>query len=178
MCLTLPQEDTAAGSFIPTGLKLKWEAATSDGWEAKCGLLDDKDFRRRLRKAESKASACMRAALQLLESLLGVPCGSGGAAESSVRALGPALTTSRKRGSLVSLGGMTVLATAAGLVVSLESTVTPAMMKAKGVTNARKGGNAFATTVAETEQPYQDVSMLHPIRRLMGPSASAIYRCV
>ena len=150
------EEDTAADSFIPTGLKLKWEAASAEGWEAKCGLLDDKDFRRRLRKAESKASACMRAALQLLESLLGVPCGSGSASESSVRALGPALTTSRKRGSLVSLGGMTVLATAAGLVVSLESTVTPAMMKAKGVTNARKGGNSFATTVAETEQPYQD----------------------
>ena len=162
-------ETGGTGGFIPAGVRLKWEAATAEGWDAKCGLLDDKDFRRRLRKAESKASTCLRAALQLLESLLGVPCGSGGgggggggnsAADEQQQAMkGPvdqALITSRKRGSLVSLGAMTVLTTATGLAVSLDSIVTPAMMTAIGVSNAAKGRHAFATTVAETERPYRE----------------------
>lgn len=146
------EEDGGGGSagFIPTGVRLKWEAATAESWDAKCALLDDKDFRRRLRKAESKASACMRAALQLLESLVGVPCGSGGGGSANSAAedqqmKGPvdqALVTSRKRGSLVSFGAMAVLTTAAGLAISLD--------------NGVKGQNSVETTMAEAQAPYRE----------------------
>jgi hypothetical protein len=147
-------EDEGGGGgsagFIPAGVRLKWEAATAESWDAKCGLLDDKDFRRRLRKAESKASACMRAALQLLESLVGVPCGSGSGGNGNSAAedqqmKGPvdqALVTSRKRGSLVSLGAMAVLTTAAGLAISLDNRV--------------KGPNSVETTMAEAQAPYRE----------------------
>ena len=150
---TAEEEEESGGSsgFVPAGVRLKWEAATADGWDAKCALLDDKDFRRRLRKAESKASACMRAALQLLESLVGVPCGSGGGGSNvgeDQQMKGPidqALATSRKRGSLVSLGAMAVLATATGLATSLDNVVT-----------APNGQHAVETTIAEAQAPYRD----------------------
>ena len=63
---------------MPVGIRLKWEAASAGGWEAKLALIEDKEWRRRLRKVESKAAAQPRAALLYLESLLGLPCGGGG----------------------------------------------------------------------------------------------------
>jgi hypothetical protein len=54
----------------------RWQGATAEGWEAKCRVADDKDFRRQLRRAETKALSAQTSSLRLLESFLGFGCGS------------------------------------------------------------------------------------------------------
>ena len=80
------------GGAMPVGIRLKWEAASAGGWDAKLALIEDKEWRRRLRKVESKAAAPARAALLYLESLLGLPCGGGGGgSEAQYRSLLPSI---------------------------------------------------------------------------------------